>query len=76
MSQPISFFAQTMAIQEEALQYHQETDEYLRNQRRQILLQLLKSIKEDPPEFLKENQYHSIEELDQYILNLEKITKP
>ena len=72
-----SVFARSMAVQEEALQFHQETDSYLHLQKRQILLNILKSIKDDPPSFLESQvNGHSIQELDSYIQRLEKISNP
>ena len=69
-----SVFARSMAVQEEALKFHQETDSYLQEQKRQILLNILKSIKEDPPSFLVEQaKGHSIQELESYIQRLESI---
>lgn len=70
-----SVFAKSMAVQEEALQFHQETDSYLQNQKRLILLNILNSIKENPPSFLvNQVRGHSVQELDTYIQRLEKIT--
>lgn len=70
-----SVFSKSMAVQEEALQFHQETDFYLHSQKRQILLNILKSIKQDPPSFLdNQTNGHSMQELDSYIQRLEKLS--
>ena len=70
-----SFFAKTMQLHEIGLLHHQETDDYMKSQKREILLNILKSIRENPPNFLNENMNnHSIGELDDYIQKLEKIS--
>lgn len=70
-----SVFSKSMAVQEEALQFHLETDSYLHSQKRQILLNILKSIQKDPPSFLtNQTNGHSIQELESYIQRLEKLS--
>ena len=71
-----SLFAKTMRIHEETMKCHQETDLYFKNTKREILLKVLQKIKENPPQFLIDDQSKfKIAELDQTIEDLAKILK-
>ncbi|KAK8885134.1 hypothetical protein M9Y10_044263 [Tritrichomonas musculus] len=71
-----SLFAKTMRIHDETMKCHQETDIYLKNTKREILLKVLLKIKENPPKFLTEDSSNSkMSELDQTINELSNILK-
>ena len=55
MAESPSLFSQTMRIQENAQRYHQETDHYLKNFKRETLLQILLKIKENPPPYIADD---------------------
>lgn len=69
-----SLFAKSMKIHNETMKCHEETDLYLRNTKREMLLRVLRKIKENPPKYLIEDQSGAkMAELDQTIKELENI---
>ena len=63
-------------IPEEVKKNHQETDIYLKNMKRTIILQILRQIKENPPPFLKDSRSgFKIGDLDRTIGGLNSILK-
>lgn len=73
----MTVFAKSMQAQEEALRLHMQTDADMARVKRQILLKVLKKIRETPPQFLTNPQLgqleHNLEELDRTIADLERI---
>lgn len=76
-TQKETLFAQTMKRQEEALSYHAETDEYMRKQKKIIILKVLKQIANKPPEYLTQERGkpQDIDDLKRVIRELEKILR-
>ena len=71
-----SLFAKTMRIHNETMKCHQETDIYLKNTKRETILKVLQKIKENPPQFLTDDQSGAkMAELDQTINELTNILK-
>lgn len=69
-----SLFAKTMRIHDEAMECHQKTDLYLKNTKREIILKVLLKIKENPPQFITQDQSgFKMTELEQAITDLSNI---
>lgn len=71
-----SLFSKVMRIHEESMKYHEETDFYFQKTKREIILKVLLRIKENPPQFLTEDETGAkMAELDQTINELSNIIK-
>lgn len=75
-----SLFARSMKCQEEAIRMHMMTDDQMTATRREIILNVLKQIREDPPAFLTEcptfpGNHRNKEDLIRTITDLEKMTE-